>query len=407
MKQKTKFKQTEIGKIPEDWDVKKLIQITEKDSDIVAGPFGSNLKVEDYQNTGYPIIRLQNIERCRFVDKDIKYVDGDKFLELKYHSFLAGDIVMAKLGIPIGKTCIVPQKYSKGIVTADVVRIRLSDKQISKYYLLYILNYDSIRNQLSGRQLGTTRPRVNLSDVRDLLIPVPPLPEQTAIAKILSSLDTKIELNKKINQILESIGTILFKKWFVDERKKEWEETSLDKIAHFLNGLALQKYPAKGKDYLPAIKIRELNQGITENTDKIDINLPAGYIIEDGDILFSWSGSLDVVIWGHGRGALNQHLYKVTSEKYPKWFYYYWTKYHLPEFQRIAAGKATTMGHIKRNHLEDAECTVPDKKALEDMNKIFKPLIEKQIRNLIEIRKLSMIKNLLLPKLMSGEIRVK
>jgi len=211
-----------------------------------------------------------------------------------------------------------------------------------------------------------------------------------------------------MNKTLEAIGQAIFKRWFVDIEKipMGWEIKSLSGIANYLNGLALQKYPPKGGGDLPVIKIRELKNGITDNTDKANSNLPQEYIIVDGDILFSWSGSLEVVLWGNGTGALNQHLFKVTSEKYPKWFYYYWTLNHLQEFKMIAEGKATTMGHIKRHHLDDAKCLVPDEKALEKMGKLMAPLIEMQIKNLIEIRKLAQIRDALLPKLMSGEVRV-
>ena len=188
----------------------------------------------------------------------------------------------------------------------------------------------------------------------------------------------------------------------------EWKTKPLDEVAEFLNGLALQKYPARiGEEFLPAIKIRELRNGITNQTDKANLDLPKNYIINNGDILFSWSGSLEVVIWTNGKGALNQHLFKVSSKEYPKWFYYFWTKHYLPEFRNIAEDKATTMGHIQRRHLTESEVLVPDKKSFEEMNKIMVPLIDKIINLKLESQTLSLIRDALLPKLMNGEIRVK
>ena len=92
--------------------------------------------------------------------------------------------------------------------------------------------------------------------------------------------------------------------------------------------------------------------------DKASRDIPEEYIIHDGDLLFSWSGSLEVVVWYGGDGALNQHLFKVTS-RYPQWFIYGWLLEHLPEFRAIAAAKATTMGHIQRRHLTEAAVVVP------------------------------------------------
>ena len=174
----------------------------------------------------------------------------------------------------------------------------------------------------------------------------------------------------------------MFHHWFVEsEEAIEWEEKSIDEIANFLNGLALQKFPPKGNEFLPVIKIAQLRKNDCEGADKASMSVPPQYIVNDGDILFSWSGSLEVVIWCGGKGALNQHLFRVTSTKYPKWFYYLWTKYHLPEFQEIAAGKATTMGHIQRHHLSAAKVLVPDDNRLQEMDKFMSPLLEKIIFN--------------------------
>jgi len=122
--------------------------------------------------------------------------------------------------------------------------------------------------------------------------------------------------------------------------------------------------------------------------------------------LFSWSGSLEAVIWTSGIGALNQHLFKVTSAEFPKWFYYQWIHHYLPEYRRTAEGKATTMGHIQRHHLSDSLVLVPDDATLKRMDRLLGPILERQIQSGIESRNLSKIRDMLLPKLMSGRIRV-
>ncbi len=191
--------ETEIGLVPEGWEVKKLVEVAEKNSDIVGGPFGSNLKVSDYTDLGVPIIRLQNIERNEFINKDIKFISEKKAEELKYHSFTGGDIVLAKLGDPIGKTCLVPSNLNYGIVIADVVRIRTRKELTDKDYIVYALNSSFCEEHFRKEKTGTTRPRVNVSNVRNVKIPLPPLPTQQKIASILSTVDKKIEAeeNKK------------------------------------------------------------------------------------------------------------------------------------------------------------------------------------------------------------------
>jgi type I restriction enzyme S subunit len=135
-------------------------------------------------------------------------------------------------------------------------------------------------------------------------------------------------------------------------------------------------------------------------------NWKDSYIINDGDIIFSWSGSLLVDIWCGGRCGLNQHLFKVTSASYNKWFYYMWTRYHLERFIAIAKDKATTMGHIQRKHLSEAKVLIPEPNTLAFMDSVMQPIIDLVIANKVENKTLSTIRDTLLPKLMSGEIRV-
>ena len=184
---------------------------------------------------------------------------------------------------------------------------------------------------------------------------------------------------------------------------KGWSVKPLDEIANFLNGLALQKYPPEnGDDYLPVIKIRELRNGVTETSDRASRKLPREYIIQDGDLLFSWSGSLEVQFWVGGEGALNQHLFKVTSENYPLWFCYHWILYHLTDFRSIAEEKTTTMGHIKREHLSNALCIIPNNIDLLDAN--IQPIFSKMLVNDKECILLRKTRELLLPGLLTGRI---
>ena len=186
-----------------------------------------------------------------------------------------------------------------------------------------------------------------------------------------------------------------------------WQVKPLDEIAEYLNGLALQKYPPEGGDYLPVIKIAQLRKNDTEGADKASAAIDPAYIVDDGDVLFSWSGSLEVVVWCGGKGALNQHLFKVTSAEYPKWFYSHWTTHHLLDFRQIAAGKATTMGHIQRHHLSAALTAVPSFEAMRAADHIMSPLLDRFIANIVESRTLAALRDALLPRLLSGEVRVK
>lgn len=267
------------------------------------------------------------------------------------------------------------------------------------YYTLKSLDFSSFN-------VGAAVPTLNRNHLSALKVRIPDVDKQKKIANILGSLDEKIELNRRMNKTLEQLGQALFRHYFVDNPEaKSWDKKPLDEIANFLNGLAMQKYPKiNGQPTLPVIKIREMSSGITDSTDIASANIPEEYIVHDGDLLFSWSGTLMVRFWSGGDGALNQHLFKVTSDKYPEWLYYYWTKYHLDQFISIAKSKATTMGHIQRKHLKQAEVIMPPN--IEEMTSEFTPIIDQIKTNLFETNSLVNIRDALLPKLISGEIEI-
>lgn len=181
----------------DDWEEKKLEELSNDKKAIVSGPFGSNLKVADYRDSGVPILRLQNVGKGHFIEKDIKYIDEEKAEELKSHSYVVGDIVLAKLGIPIGKTCIIPETFNDGIILADIVRIRPDRKKVNYQFLEYFLNTDLSVSQLTKNISGATRPRVNLSDVRNIIVPIPPLEIQN---KLLVELDKLNEQTKQLEK---------------------------------------------------------------------------------------------------------------------------------------------------------------------------------------------------------------
>jgi len=187
-----------------------------------------------------------------------------------------------------------------------------------------------------------------------------------------------------------------------------WRLKSLDQIANYVNGAACQKYPPKpGADTVPVIKIRELNHGVSDQTDRVSLEFPPRHRADDGDVLFSWSGTLSCKVWTGGQGFVNQHVFKVSSEEYPLWFYLYWTNHHLDTFRDIAGDKATTMGHIKREHLSEAMVVVPPDNLLTAMSEVLAPLVHRQVRADLESRSLELLRDLLLPRLVSGELRLK
>ena len=285
------------------------------------------------------------------------------------------------------------------------------------FYYLHQLENLSILNS------GSAQPQITIESLTKYSFRIPSLDDQRRIVTVLSSLDRKIELNNKNNADLEEMAQAIFKNWFVDfEPFKDgkfvdselgmipegWKVGRLTEIASYMNGLAMQKFPPENnEDSLPVLKIKELGQGFCgTDSDRCSCNIKDECKIHNGDVIFSWSGTLLVDVWCGGDCGLNQHLFKVTSKDYPKWFYYYWTKHHLQEFIHIAKDKAVTMGHIKRGHLEEALVAIPDNDSMEKAHELFEPILSKMISLRLQSSRLSLLRDTLLPRLMSGELEV-
>ena len=334
------------------------------------------VKVSD-MNLASNVVRIQDANN---------WVDDEDLRQLKAKPFPPGTTVFAKIGEALKanrlryiiRPTIIDNNMMGAVPAPDIVDSCFFHYALSKFDF----------GEVAG---GSALPYLTVGALSKLEIAIPPLREQRAIAHILGTLDDKIELNRKQNETLEAMARALFKAWFVDfepvrakmegrwqrgqslpglpahlydifpdrlieselgEIPEGWEMRSLDSIANYLNGLALQKFPPESEtEFLPVIKIAQLRAGNTNGADKASTQIKPEYVVVDGDVLFSWSGSLEVEVWNGGRGALNQHLFKVTSNEVPKWFYFFATRQHLSDFRAIAAGKATTMGHIQRKHL--------------------------------------------------------
>lgn len=286
------------------------------------------------------------------------------------------------------------------------------------------LFYSICKRDFASMNVGSAVPSMTVNILNDIQISYPKnIEDQRRIASILSSLDRKIELNNKINADLEEMAQAIFKNWFVDFEPfkyvkfvdselgmipEGWKVGRLTEIASYMNGLAMQKFPPENdEDSLPVLKIKELGQGFCgPDSDRCSCNIKDECKIHNGDVIFSWSGTLLVDVWCGGDCGLNQHLFKVTSKDYPKWFYYYWTKHHLQEFIHIAKDKAVTMGHIKRGHLEEALVAIPDNNSMERAHELFEPILSKMISLRLENSRLSLLRDTLLPRLMSGELEI-
>lgn len=240
--------------LPDHWAWVELKDLTENPkNDIVDGPFGSNLKSNEFIEVGIPVFKIQNIKENRFVDKNINFVSPTKAEELSRHSFQkGGDLIITKLGNPLGLCCKVPEKYPYGIIVADLMRFRPSTRRVVVQYLMYGINSVIVQNQFKAITKGTTRPRVNLTIVRGIKFPFPPLPEQRAIVskieQLFSELDNGIANLKLAQEQLKVYRQAVLKKAFEGELTKNGGSSRL--ICRMRGGSCWRKSVRGGENRL-------------------------------------------------------------------------------------------------------------------------------------------------------------
>lgn len=342
------------------------------------------------------------------VYEKIRYLSEETYQTWFRAHPIPGDILFVNKGTP-GQVCLVPDPVDF-CIAQDMIALRADESKIYPKYLFAVLRSREIQQQIYNTNVGDVIPHFKKQFLNQLLIPIPERSIQESIGDLYYVLSLKAERNKKINDNLQQQALAIFQQEFLREGELPdgWTSGSLLDIANYLNGLAMQKFrPADGESGLPVLKIKELRQGSCDASSELcSPSIKPEYIVHDGDVIFSWSGSLLVDLWCGGICGLNQHLFKVTSDKYPKWFYYAWTAHHLARFVAIAADKATTMGHIKREELAKAEVVIPDAASMERIGGILQPMYDLIISNRIENRKLAALRDIILPQLMSGELNV-
>lgn len=305
-----------------------------------------------------------------------------------------------------GKMPVAMYKGEPSIMSPAYPIFEVNDEnELMPEYLHMYLSRPEFDREAVFRAVGGVRGSLDWEDFLDMKMPIPSIEEQRIIVAEYQAVEQRIENNNRLIKTLEDTAQAIYHHTFVENIDPEnlpegWSISYLYDIGKFTNGLACQNFAGNGKLHTPVLKIRELNQGFADiNSDFVDDTFPNTHIVNGGDLIFSWSATLLVKFWASDAVALNQHLFKVTSEKYPLWLLYFGIKQHIEMWKNLISAKATSMGHIKIEDLQKAVVFVPNKELLDTIDTKINPLINYLILTEKENLYLLKLKNLLLSKL--------
>jgi type I restriction enzyme S subunit len=384
---------------------------------VTVGFVGSQSKL--FVDEGVALLRGQNIKPYSLDLTNLKYISAEVHERWRKSALQPGDVAIVRVGYP-GTACVIPPGLGP-LNAASLVIVRPDIAALDPHYLAYVLNSPWGKATLAGSLVGSAQQVLNTATVASLEIPAPPLATQRRIAAILSAYDDLMENNNRRIKILEEMAQRIYREWFVDFRypghedgpltdsqlgpiPEAWEISDFADLGVYVNGFAF-KPTDWGSEGPPIIKIRELKSGVTNETPRYAGELPAKYIVRDGDLLFSWSADLDAYLWTGGTAWLNQHLFRVDPvADIPTTFLFHALKEHMREFRSLSQG--TTMRHIKRMALSQVMSVLPPPALRSQFAECVEPIDALALALVRTNRNARKTRDLLLPRLVSGEIDV-
>lgn len=382
------------------WPIVRLGDLAAREESAIAiGPFGSRMKADNYVSSGVRVIRGQNITDTGGLAGEYVYVSEEFASTLGPARLIEGDIVLPHRGA-IGRAALVsPGDY---VMSTSLMRIRLDRSSACPEYVTAFLCSNTGQQEILkfASTVGTPGIGQPLASLRQVKLPLPPIEQQRQIAGVLGTLDDLIDANRRIAQDCTELWRAMVRDALADASKS----VQLSDLADFVNGRNFTNGAAgRGR---PVIRTPEVRRGPDLGTVRNDVDAADEHVAREGDILFVWSGSLTVGRWMWEEGIINQHVFKVLPKPgVPGWLVFALIEYQMPWFLSLAADKATTMGHIKREHL-DAAVPVPSAPEIKRLDRIIEPLWNEALQCGIAMEELSRTRDELLPLLMSGRVMV-
>lgn len=403
-----KWKETEIGRIPEHWGLATLEGI----SSLITDGSHKSPKPED---STFLMPSVKDMTYDRFDFTNCKTIAEKDFLELLRSncSPRKGDIIISKDGANCLDLIFVYNQEEQVVLLSSLAIVRLKESYSPEFFRYFMLSPNAQFHMRNNLVSGSAIPRVVLKDFKNVPVPTPTYEEQRAIASVLSSLDAKIDLLHRQNKTLEAMAETLFRQWFVEEADEGWEEGTLDQILSVKGGTT------------PSTKNPEFWDGDIHWTTPRDLSSSADLFLFDtarriterglaeigsgllpsGTLLMSSRAPVGYLAFADMPVAVNQGYIAIIDDKgIGKHFIYLWLKANMDLVHSYANG--STFQEISKAAFKTLELTIPPNQRVADFEKVVQPLFLKIRANLLQVRKLTALRDTLLPKLMSGEVRV-
>lgn len=393
-----------------EWKEYKLGEI----ADVQTGPFGSQLHQSDYVDVGIPSIMPVNIgERMNISTEKIVYITEKDAMRLSRYRVQNGDIVYSRRG-DVEKCAYINESEEGWLCGTGCLRIRIDSAHADSKFVAYYLSTEDMKSWISNNAVGTTMPNLNSSILQQVPLSLPSLDEQKRIASILCSLDDKIDLLNRENATLEAMAETLFRQWFIEEAKEDWEESTIEMYAnHYKESINPQKQPTTMFWHYSIPAFDNGKKPMDEMGEEIQ---SSKYIIPSNCILFSkLNPHKDKRIWlildNVSTNAICSTEFQIVKPKEKEYLYFlYGWLTNKENYEEIASGVGGTSGSHQRidpKSIFTFACPYVNIDVIHEYNKVVEPLFLKQRENQKQIIILTEQRDRLLPKLMSNEINIK
>ena len=391
-----------------EWQFQSLKSLTVKIGSGATPRGGEN----SYKNEGISLIRSQNVLDFQLNLNGVAFIDEQQAEELKNVEVLREDILLNITGDSVARCCIFDRENLSARVNQHVAIVRV-DKNISDYRFIFYFLQKNKDELLSLSEIGATRRALTKGMIEHLEVPCPPLHEQKAIASVLSSLDDKIDLLHRQNKTLEAMAEALFRQWFVEEAGDDWEEKSLYDCIELVGGgtpkTSVDEYWNGNVYWISAKDITPNHKGVILSTEKTitneGLNNSSAKILPQFSTVISARGTVGKYALLFDDMAFSQSNYGIVP-KYKKCYFFNYLLVAAVVDDLVGAAYGSVFDTITTKTFKEHYVTVPSENEIMKFEKEVSPLFWKVLNNSGQIRTLEKLRDTLLPKLMSGEVRV-